>query len=119
MKLKEFLEKISKFYNLFLFPFSHSHSKAHLAPYLPTHPIVRPAGARHQSFGTVSAAPYGSSAILPISYAYIKLMGPNGLKRATQMAIINANYMAKRLSKYYKILYTNNEGILFYYPVTL
>ncbi|CAD5118701.1 DgyrCDS7383 [Dimorphilus gyrociliatus] len=84
--------------------------KAHLAPYLPTHPIVRPAGARHQSFGTVSAAPYGSSAILPISYAYIKLMGPKGLKRATQMAIINANYMAKRLSKHYKILFTNNEG---------
>ncbi len=84
--------------------------KKHLAPFLPTHPIVRPYGAEDTAFGTVSAAPYGSSAILPISWAYIKLMGFTGLRQATQTAILNANYMMKRLEGYFKILFKNDEG---------
>lgn len=59
----------------------------------------------NKTFGVVSAAPYGSSAILPISWAYIKMMGTRGLKRATQIAILNANYMSKRLSEHYKTLF--------------
>lgn len=82
--------------------------KKHLAPYLPSHPIIDPMAhldVPKKSFGVVSAAPYGSSAILPISWAYIKMMGTRGLKRATQIAILNANYMAKRLSNDYKTLF--------------
>jgi len=62
------------------------------------------------SVGAVSAAPYGSASILPISYIYIALMGPRGLKHATEVAILNANYMAKRLEGHYDILYTNHNG---------
>ena len=62
------------------------------------------------SAGAVSAAPYGSASILPISYMYIAMMGPSGLKRATEIAILNANYMAKRLEGHYPILYTNHNG---------
>ena len=65
---------------------------------------------KEQSYGTISAAPYGSSAILPISWAYIKLMGGKGLTLASEAAILNANYMAKRLDGYYKILFTNHNG---------
>jgi len=79
--------------------------KAHLAPYLPGHPVVSPLSSEEHSFGVVSAAPFGSSAILPISWSYIKLMGSRGLKRATQVAILNANYMSKRLEQHYKTLY--------------
>ena len=62
------------------------HSKAHLAPYLPTHPItIFGDGVSNKSFGTVSAAAWGSASILPISWAYIKLMGPQGLKRASEV----------------------------------
>jgi glycine dehydrogenase len=60
----------------------------------------------------VSAAPFGSSAILPISWAYIKMMGPRGLRKATQVAILNANYMSKRLEKYYKTLYKGETGLI-------
>jgi len=84
--------------------------KKHLAPFLPSHPVTPPVGATSASFGTVSAAPYGSGLILPISWAYIKMMGGTGLRKATQMAILNANYMAKRLSDYYHILFTNQNG---------
>ncbi|KAI0218008.1 Glycine dehydrogenase (decarboxylating), mitochondrial [Lamellibrachia satsuma] len=85
--------------------------KKHLAPFLPTHPVISPLGSDpKQSFGTVSAAPYGSSSILPISWAYIKLMGMDGLKRATETAILNANYMASRLKGYYPIVFTNDNG---------
>ena len=79
--------------------------KKHLSPYLPSHPIVDPNAMmkRARSFGVVSAAPYGSAAILPISWAYVKMMGPKGLRRATQVAILNANYMAKRLENHYKV----------------
>ncbi|KAH8359419.1 hypothetical protein KR093_006537 [Drosophila rubida] len=79
--------------------------KAHLAPYLPGHPVVSPLDSEERSFGVVSSAPFGSSAILPISWSYIRLMGSRGLKRATQVAILNANYMSKRLEQHYKTLY--------------
>src|SRR4029078_4592310 len=70
--------------------------KAHLAPYLPGHPIVATGGA--QAIGAVAAAPWGSASILPISWVYIAAMGSAGLRHATCTAILAANYMAKRLS---------------------
>lgn len=85
--------------------------KKHLAPFLPTHPVVAPYSAEPQSFGTVSAAPYGSSAILPISWAYIKMMGSKGLVKATQVALLGANYMMQRLDGYYPILFRNENGM--------
>jgi glycine dehydrogenase len=81
---------------------------AHLAPFLPGHPVTGMGGA--QSFGTVSAAPYGSPSILTISWVYIALMGAQGLTKATQVAILNANYMAKRLETHYPVLYTGARG---------
>jgi len=80
---------------------------AHLAPYLPGHPLATPKGG---AVGPVSAAPYGSPSILPISFAYIAMMGGEGLTRATQVAILNANYMAKRLESHYPVLYRGKEG---------
>jgi glycine dehydrogenase len=80
----------------------------HLAPFLPGHPVTGLGGAK--SIGAVSAAPYGSPAILPISWVYIALMGPDGLKRATEVAILNANYMAKRLEGHYEVLYAGRNG---------
>jgi len=84
--------------------------KAHLAPFLPSHPVIKPYKVGESNFGTISAAPYGSSAILPISWAYIKMMGPEGLKYATQTAILSANYMMSRLNGHYRILYRNENG---------
>jgi len=81
---------------------------AHLAPFLPGHPVTGMGGG--QSFGTVSAAPYGSPSILTISWVYIALMGAEGLTKATQVAILNANYMAKRLETHYPVLYTGARG---------
>jgi glycine dehydrogenase len=78
----------------------------HLAPFLPSHPVVAPDTASKQSIGPVSAAPYGSPSILPISWVYIALMGAAGLTRASQVAILSANYMAKRLADHYPILFT-------------
>ncbi|KOX69058.1 Glycine dehydrogenase [decarboxylating], mitochondrial [Melipona quadrifasciata] len=89
--------------------------KRHLAPFLPSHPVINRSGNGHNNVkqtGAVSAAPFGSSAILPISWAYIKMMGPNGLKKATQIAILNANYMSKKLEKYYKTLYKGKTGLV-------
>ena len=80
----------------------------HLAPFLPGHPVTG-LGTR-ESIGPVSAAPYGSASILPISWVYIALMGRDGLKKATQVAILNANYMAKRLETHYSIVYTGATG---------
>ncbi|CAO3658168.1 unnamed protein product [Rhizopus stolonifer] len=80
-----------------------------LEPYLPGHPVVTCGG--QNAIGPVSAAPYGSASILPISWAYIKMMGGQGLTRATQLAILNANYMASRLGDHYEILYTNENGM--------
>ncbi|MBX3356588.1 MAG: aminomethyl-transferring glycine dehydrogenase [Phycisphaeraceae bacterium] len=81
-----------------------------LAPFLPGHPVVRPDSAGRKSIGPISAAPYGSASILPISWMYIAMMGADGLKRASEVAILNANYMAKRLEGHYPILFTNHEG---------
>lgn len=88
--------------------------RSHLAPFLPTHPVINASlhGEGQQGVGPVSAAPWGSPAILPISWAYIALMGGEGLKRATQVAILNANYMAKRLGSHYKILYRGESGYI-------
>lgn len=86
--------------------------KSHLAPYLPGHPVISPLENEDNSFGVVSAAPFGSSAILPISWSYIKLMGSKGLKRATQVAILNANYMSKRLEGEYKTLFKAENGLV-------
>ncbi len=82
---------------------------AHLAPYLPDHPLVS-TNAHPEALGAVSAAPYGSALILWISYAYIRLMGPAGLRYASQVAILNANYLKARLQKHYPILYTDENG---------
>ncbi len=81
---------------------------AHLAPYLPGHPLS-PSGREHAT-GAVSAAPFGSPLILPISWVYIALMGGEGLTRATQFAILNANYMAARLRDHYPVLYAGKNG---------
>ena len=90
---------------------------AHLVPFLPGHPFLRsvdeaggdgrhPAG----SIGTISAAPYGSAGILPISYAYIAMMGAAGLTRATEHALLAANYVAHRLGDHYPVLYSGRNG---------
>ena len=83
-----------------------------LVPFLPGHPVQRPDTAGEFAIGPVSAAPYGSPSILTISYVYIALMGAEGLKKATQTAILNANYMAKRLADHYDILYTDKNGFV-------
>jgi glycine dehydrogenase len=84
--------------------------KAHLQPFLPDHAIV--ALGHAQGIGAVSAAPWGSSSILPISWAYIAMMGGSGLTAATQVAILNANYIAKRLEGHYPILYKGQQGLV-------
>uniref|UniRef100_A0AAY5E899 Glycine cleavage system P protein n=1 Tax=Electrophorus electricus TaxID=8005 RepID=A0AAY5E899_ELEEL len=87
--------------------------KKHLAPFLPSHPVVNMQSSNTvSSLGTISAAPWGSSAILPISWAYIKMMGSKGLRHATEVAILNANYMAKRLENHYKILFRGSKGFV-------
>jgi glycine dehydrogenase len=85
---------------------------AHLAPFLPSHPLLAEAGPQATSHGPVSAAPFGSASILPISYAYIRMMGPDGLKRATEVAILNANYVATRLAEHYPVLYRGRQGMV-------
>jgi glycine dehydrogenase len=89
--------------------------KAHLAPFLPGHGVVdgvNPAAGRNQSQGAVSAAPWGSASILPISWTYIAMMGGEGLRKATIMAILNANYMAKRLNPHFPVLYSGPGGFV-------
>jgi glycine dehydrogenase len=82
--------------------------KAHLAPFLPGHPTMD--GARPQAVGPVSAAPFGSASILTISYIYILMMGGEGLTRATEIAILNANYIATKLDPHFPVLYRNAKG---------
>ena len=82
----------------------------HLAPYLPGHPVVEEIGGA-EAMGPVSAAPWGSPSILPISWAYIAMLGEAGLVRATQLAMLNANYMAKKLEPYYPVLFRGHEGL--------
>ena len=91
--------------------------RAHLAPFLPSHPVVVDAGPQRTvddgpgpKVGPVSAAPFGSAGILPIPWAYISLMGGVGLQRATAVAILNANYIARRLEGSFPILYTGRNG---------
>ncbi|CAM9892044.1 unnamed protein product [Pylaiella littoralis] len=86
-----------------------------LAPFLPGHPVI-PAGGEGEgvvpkSTGAVAAAPFGSAAILPISWMYIKMLGEPGLKKSTQLAILNANYMAAKLDGHYNVLYRGREGL--------
>ncbi|PZP35529.1 MAG: glycine dehydrogenase (aminomethyl-transferring) [Shewanella oneidensis] len=78
--------------------------KAHLAPFVAGHVVVKP-GRESDNNGAVSAAPYGSAGILPISWMYIKLLGSNGLKKSTQTALLNANYVMKKLSEHYPVLF--------------
>jgi glycine dehydrogenase len=82
--------------------------KQHLAPYLPGHPFVKVGGSK--AIPPVSGAPWGSASILPISWAYIKMMGGRGLTHATKITLLNANYILSRLKPHYPILYTNNKG---------
>ncbi|HVC61638.1 MAG TPA: aminomethyl-transferring glycine dehydrogenase [Acetobacteraceae bacterium] len=84
---------------------------AHLAPFLPNHPLRADAGPA-TGFGPVSAAPFGSALILPISYAYIRMMGAAGLTRATEVAILSANYVAQRLRGAYPVLYSGPGGMV-------
>jgi len=84
--------------------------KSHLAPYLPSNPVVASGG--DETVGAVSAAPWGSASILPISWTYIAMMGGEGLIRATQMGILNANYIAKKLAGTYDCLYTGKHGFV-------
>ncbi|KQQ57372.1 glycine dehydrogenase [Pseudomonas sp. Leaf129] len=80
--------------------------KAHLAPFLPGH------AALERKEGAVCAAPFGSASILPITWMYIRMMGGDGLKRASQVAILNANYIARRLEQHYPILYAGSNGLV-------
>ena len=85
--------------------------RAHLAPYLPNHPLRADAGPASAA-GSIAAAPWGSASILPITWAYLRLMGPIGLTRATGVAILSANYLAKRLAAHYAVLYTGAQGLV-------
>ncbi|MGW7519543.1 aminomethyl-transferring glycine dehydrogenase [Streptomyces sp. NPDC054796] len=85
--------------------------REHLAPYLPNHPLQAAAGPS-TGIGPVSGAPWGSAGILPISWAYLRLMGAEGLRRATQVAVLSANYIAKRLEPHYPVLYTGPNGLV-------
>jgi glycine dehydrogenase len=84
---------------------------AHLAPYLPKHSMVKESGPQTGVTSTTSA-PWGSASILPISWSYITMMGSEGLKRATLVSILNANYIAKKLAPYYPIVYKGKEGLV-------
>ncbi len=86
-------------------------ARKHLAPYLPNHPLDKSAGPATGP-GPVSAAPFGSALILPISWAYIRMMGADGLKLATEVAILSANYISKKLSSDYPTLYTGDKGLI-------
>lgn len=89
--------------------------KQHLAPFLPTHPLMESLGVNASTshrVGPVAGAPYGSAGVLPISWAYISLMGPDGLREATVQAIVSANYIAKRLSPFYPTLFSGEDGFV-------
>ncbi|WP_096715198.1 aminomethyl-transferring glycine dehydrogenase [Microbacterium sp. SZ1] len=88
-------------------------AKAHLAPFLPSHPLAQRAehaGGFVFDGGPISAAPYGSAGILPISWAYVRMMGADGLRRATASAVLSANYIAARLGGHYPVLYSGENG---------
>ncbi len=83
----------------------------HLVPFLPTHPM-HPVESKREGIGAISAAPYGSAGILPIPYAYIAMMGAEGLTNATSVAVLSANYIAKRLEGAYPVLYSGDHGLV-------
>ena len=83
--------------------------KSHLSNFLPNHAVVKHAGPKN-GFGSIASAPWGSASILPISLMYILMMGSDGIKKATQVAILNANYIADKLKDYYPILYTGRNN---------
>ncbi|HSI26133.1 MAG TPA: aminomethyl-transferring glycine dehydrogenase, partial [Aeromicrobium sp.] len=83
----------------------------HLVPFLPSHPL-HPVEAKRSGIGAISAAPYGSAGILPIPYAYIAMMGAAGLKDATSVAVLSANYVAKRLESAFPVLYSGEHGLV-------
>jgi glycine dehydrogenase len=85
--------------------------RAHLAPYLPNHPL-RPEAGPESGVGAIASAPWGSAGILPISWAYITMMGSSGLLDATRVAILNANYIARRLAPHYPVLYTGAHDLV-------
>jgi glycine dehydrogenase len=85
--------------------------RSHLRRFLPNHPLQAASGPASGP-GPVSAAPWGSASILPISWAYIRLMGPDGLRQATQVAILNANYIARRLGDHFPVLYSGQNGLV-------
>ena len=80
----------------------------HLAPYLPGHPVVKVGGAR--PIPAIAAAPWGSASILLISYGYIRMLGPHGVRAATEYAMLNANYLKARLADSYPVLYAGRSG---------
>ena len=85
--------------------------REHLAPYLPSHPLHPEAG-RREGIGPISAAPYGSAGVLPISWAYVRLMGAAGLTTATSVAVLAANYVASRLDEHFPVLYRGHGGLV-------
>ncbi|WP_276606589.1 aminomethyl-transferring glycine dehydrogenase [Nocardioides sp. GY 10113] len=85
--------------------------REHLAPYLPTH-VLHPDAERREGVGAISAAPYGSAGILPISWAYVSMMGAAGLTRATAVAVLSANYVAARLGEHFPVLYRGDSGLV-------
>jgi glycine dehydrogenase len=85
--------------------------RSHLAGFLPNHP-AQPEAGPHTGVGPVSAAPFGSAGILPISWAYVRMMGEDGLRAATETAVLSANYLAKRLEPYFPVLYTGAHGLV-------
>ncbi|RYE77728.1 MAG: glycine dehydrogenase, partial [Myxococcales bacterium] len=85
--------------------------RAHLAPYLPSHPL-HPEVEKKDGIGPISAAPYGSAGILPISWAYVRMMGAEGLTRATSVAVLAANYVAARLEEHYPVLYRGHNDLV-------
>lgn len=82
----------------------------HLVPFLPNHPLGEVGG--KQGIGPVAAAPYGSPSVLPIPYAYIAMMGRQGLRLATEIAVLNANYVAKKIEKFYPVVYKGKRGLV-------
>ncbi|HEX6339299.1 MAG TPA: aminomethyl-transferring glycine dehydrogenase [Jiangellaceae bacterium] len=85
--------------------------RSHLAPFLPNHPLLPEAGPA-TGVGPISAAPFGSASILPISWAYVRMMGPAGLTLATKIAVLSANYIAARLGEYFPVLYSGTGGLV-------
>ena len=84
-------------------------ARAHLAPFLPGHPMAQ---TKLADYGPISAAPFGSASVLPISWAYIRMMGADGLRDATAAAVLSANYVAKKLEGHYPLLYSGHNGLV-------